>query len=298
MNKSVIIHKVSNGSGGIGDFVRASLSFYTFSKKNNIKYYIDFSGYKYLDKCFELKKIPENIFKMPSENIWLMNIVGNINNETLKKIITDQKVYYLISNAIGFENNDDIAKYIDKFFSKILKPSDEVQNYIKNTYEQLNITENNYVSFHTRCGDKIMCLNDNENLNKTHLLVNIDDENIYDKNIKFINDFVTKYNITCPIVIHSDSKIFKNKLKEKNNNLVIIDCKIRHNSENIGINTLQSNIETVGEFFIIAKSKCIISITYSGFIHMASLILKKKIYTSYAHHGYYKLINCQNIISI
>lgn len=298
MNKSIIIHQVCGGSGGLGDFIRAGLSFYSFSRKHELEYFIDLSGYKYLNLCFDLEIIPENIKKIPSEKIWLMNITGKIQNNTLQKIIDEPKVYYLISNAIGFEENSDVNTYIDDFFNIKLKPSARVLDYIENMYKHLGIIENKYVSFHTRCGDKIMCLNNDEQLNKTHILVNIDDVNIYDKYTKFINDFIAKYNVTYPIIIHSDSKIFKNKLRENNNNLMVIDNEIRHNSENIGIDTIESNVQSVGELYIIAKSFCIFSNTYSGFSHMASLIHKKRFYTSIAHHGYYNFLNCKNITSI
>jgi hypothetical protein len=297
--KSIIIHKVTNGSGGLGDFIRASLSFYTFCKKNNVKYYIDFSGFKFLSECFELRQITQNILNLPFENISFMNIIGEINSEKLNDIITKPKIYNLISNTIGFQKSEDINKYIDKFFDKILKPSNHVLNYINDIYNKLKIEENKYISLHVRCGDKIMCMNNNDNPKKTHMLIDINEEKIYDNYKKYINDFNKKYNkMNYPIILHSDSQIFKNKMKKNISELIIIDNEIRHNSENIGINTLESNIQTVAELYIIAKSHCIFTYTYSGFSHMASLIYKKNIYTNYSHHGYYTYINRENIFGL
>ena len=42
LNNSIIIHKHSLNCGGIGDFIIASLSLYSFCQRNNLEYYINF----------------------------------------------------------------------------------------------------------------------------------------------------------------------------------------------------------------------------------------------------------------
>lgn len=297
MNSSIIIHCVKNGTGGIGDFIRSSISFYVFSKKNNLKYYIDFSNYKYFNECFELEKIPE-INNYPFEELYIMNVVGKIEDKILNKLINKSKVYYIYTNSFGFIDNQEINNYIYDYFKIVLKPSKKVENYIEKIYNEFNLKENNYVSFHLRCGDKIMCMNNEENKNLTHVLFNIDNHDEINNLKKYIEIFMNKFNLDLPIIIHSDSQILKKKLKDINDKLIIINNQIRHNSVDIGINTEESNIQTVGEFYLIAKSYCILSKTYSGFSHYASLVYNKKLYTELSHHSYYKLLNRNNIYNV
>ncbi len=60
-NRYIVVHKHYYGGGGIGDFIRASLSFYSICKRNNFEYYIDFSVNKLLKKCFNYKKLQKEI---------------------------------------------------------------------------------------------------------------------------------------------------------------------------------------------------------------------------------------------
>lgn len=300
MKKSIVIHCVKNGSGGIGDFIRSSIYFYIFCKKNNIEYYIDFSNYKYFNECFELEKIPGNITENFSESIWFMNSIGKTNNEIFNTIIKQPKTYYLFSNSFNYVDNKENDHYITEYFNKVLRPSKKVNNYIDFIYNQFKLKKDNYVSFHLRCGDTVMCMNDNKNKNKdkNHILFDIhNEEEIYNLN-NYIEQFLTKHKINMPVIIHSDSQIIKQKLKNKNNNLIILENKIRHNSEDIGPDTDEANTQTVAEFYLIAKSYCILAKTYSGFSHYASFVYKKNIYTELFNHEYYKLFNRNNIYSI
>ena len=116
MNKTIIIHCHSLYCGGIGDFIRASLSFYSFCQRNNIEYYIDFKENPHLKQCFDINLIPDLINYFDSEEICLLNgyySYDNIKNE-LNKILNNPKVYYLKTNAIGFENLDEIRDLLDK----------------------------------------------------------------------------------------------------------------------------------------------------------------------------------------
>lgn len=296
MNKSIIIHKIQHGSGGIGDFIRSSLSLYSVCKRLDLQYYIDFENNPNYYECFIVQTLPK-INNKYTETIGLMNLEGHskIIHDAINKITHIPKIYYIITNALGFESNDNINNIIDDYFNHILKPSSKTVNYIQDVYNQYGINENNYISVHVRCGDAIMEKNYNANSNHhVHKLVEIDDNEFYINLDNIIKNFKKKYHIELPVIIHSDSIYFKNKLKSLNSLYIYLDVNIAHYSAQIGPNDEQSNIQTVSEFFIIANANSIIAPTYSGFSHIASIVNKKKYYCTF-WHGYYDLLHCNNI---
>jgi hypothetical protein len=127
-----------------------------------------------------------------------------------------------------------------------------------------------------------------------HKLINIDSQEYYSYLNKIIIDFKSKYDINLPVIIHSDSIHFKNRIKRLNESFLCLDVNITHYSTEIGPNDEVSNIQTVSEFFIIAYANCILTPTYSGFSHIASIVKKKKYYSTF-WIGYYDMLHCNNI---
>lgn len=297
MEKKIVIHKHFLGGGGIGDFIRASLSFYSICKKNCFEYYINFDENKILEKCFIYKEVPKIYLSNNYVKISLPQL-GEIMNEDvfITKINEhNEKIIYLYSNAIGIEKSENINLIINEYFSNILRPSEKVQNYINLCYSKLKISDNNYLSVHIRCGDKYIDP-DNNNYTSIDSRINMEDNDIYNKYNNSIQKFKNDYNIDIPIIIHSDSDLFKKNLLKINNEYKIIDIKVSHISEQIGLKDEDSFISTIAEFFILVNARIIFTpYTYSGFSHIASIIKKKKLYT-YLHHSYYHLLNSNNII--
>jgi hypothetical protein len=294
-NKTIIVHKHSIHCGGIGDFIRASLSFYSLCKRLNYIYYIDFNENPYLKECFIVQQIPQEINFLPNENLVILDGIYDLNKiqPYLCKMIIN-KVYYIKTNAIGFESNDNINIIKDEFFNKILKPSIKINMFIDNIYSKYNLKNNNYISVHIRCGDHNMQTNSNHNDNR----INLDNETIYTHYINIINKFHEKYGDNLPLIIHSDSIVFKNKLKELNTKYIFLDLDIKHIAENIGTNDEKSFVSTISEFYIISKAlKIFLPNIYSGFSHIASIIEGKELLTNY-DCCLFHMLNVNNIKNI
>jgi hypothetical protein len=263
----------------------------------NYDYYIDFEENQFMKECFDIPEIPSYINKISSENITLIRNIHGINTydsvkSILDKINDNPKVYNIKSNYIGFESNENINNIKTSFFNSIMKPSKKVINYINKIYLKNNITDNNYISVHIRCGDYNMETNVNSSDNR----VDLKNNNIYDNIHNIINNFKIINNINVPIIIHTDSVIFKNKMNEKYNEYKYLDIDIKHIAEDIGNNNEQSYISTISEFYIISQSSKILLLNnYSGFSHIASMINSKELHTN-VNSLYFDYLNCNNII--
>jgi hypothetical protein len=297
MNKSIIIHTHTYGSGGIGDFLRASLSLYSICHRYNLDYYINFNENEKLKQCFDIKEIP-----LIDNNIEYISLIASTSTENnfkpyINKFISEPKIYNIKCNLIGIESTENINKIREYYFTNILKPTQKVIDYINQIYEKYNITNNNYISVHIRCGDRTIDINNTNN--STDYRIDITNINIIKEYKEIINKFSLQYNINnLPIIIHSDCKYFKDELKKLENNFIYLDVDIKHIAENIGINTIDGYISTIAEFYIISKAnKIFIPFVYSGFSHLASIINNKQLFMINSSE-YYDLLHCNNIIKL
>ena len=155
MEKSIVIHQSKYGHGGLGDFIRAGLTLYSFCKRENISYYIDFSENPKLSKCFHSLDIPNQIKSLPSENIELMGGISYKNQviDKLNKILYFPKVYYVNANIIGYEDTENISNIRKEFFDIILNPKQIIKDNLNKIYQELNLSPYSYISYHIRCGD-------------------------------------------------------------------------------------------------------------------------------------------------
>jgi hypothetical protein len=272
------IHKENNG-GGIADLLKGLFTLYNECKKRNIKYYLDLSQNKKLQKCFDLPKIPEYYKDFECETFNLLDQIYDY--EKYKELIlsktTEPKIYYIITNCCGFGNKKEYINNINEI-NNIIKPSYEINRKINFLYNQYQLEENKYISIHFRTGDHHM-FNQFHNQSDQSILdnrININND-IYKKIIDKIDYMNKEYNLyNLPLIIHSDSNILKNKLKKLNNNLILLDIDIQHVSSNIGNNNENSFISTISEFFILSKaSKIFMMEVYSGFSHLSSTIGNK-----------------------
>lgn len=301
VNRYIVVHRHFYGGGGIGDFIRAAMSFYSICKRNNFEYYIDFDINPNLKKCFNFRELPEEIKNLNLNTNTITFFQGQIifEEKSFTEIVLNNPnvINILHSNAIGIESKENIYNIREDFINNILKPNNEVNNYINNTFQKYNISENNYISVHARCGDKHIKKN-NSNYVTDHEWININDDEIYRKFSNSIEKFKSDNNLNLPVIIHSDSNIFKENLKKINPEYLTIDIDVTHISEPLGPQNIESYIATIGEFFIISRANIIYSpYTYSGYAHLASILGTKKIY-SHRNHYYYDLLNFDNIIYI
>lgn len=114
-----------------------------------------------------------------------------------------------------------------------------------------------YSSIHVRLGDKfletdkqyVLCKNDNRGYNEAKL-----------------DTYIA--NTSGNIILFADNKEFKLRMKNKHNNITILNSNIGHTS--LTNTTRQQIIDTITEFSIITKSSAIAVNTESGFSMAAS----------------------------
>jgi len=264
MSSSIIIYPIYL-AGGIGDILRAALSFYVFAKRHNIPFYFDFSAIPGLRNCFEYPKFDYNSNYNPIVHIEFVGGFATRDNQVIQqiydRILNEPANYRITSNIFGFESWQDISASLSTF---PLKPSKQVEERIQEI-----INEKNYISVHIRCGDVYM-----SNKSAQYCLT---DRRI-SLNLAFIDDFLEKVmplveNSNKTVIVHCDNDIFKDLLRKKTSFFTILNLKIQHSAlrpETSGDNT--GYIDTIAEFYILTRASTIIQYNYSGFSHWASVL--------------------------
>ncbi len=273
-----IIHKHKYQMGGLGDFIRASLSLYALCQKFGIEYFIDFDENPYLKDCFEYKNI--ELSEETKKNIISFYRISSIVSEHefckfLYPISQQHKIIYLYCNEVGFVKLPIIQKYLDSYQRNILKPSLLLQENIESLMKNYELNENDYISFQIRCGDYSM-----DKKETTDRRVEINNMENYYQLHKKIEDKI-KLNPLLKdkkIVIHSDSNYFKEKMKELYPGYLYPKIIIKHVAEEAGVNTLEGYLSTLSEFYLISKAyQVFIPFSYSGFSHWAAILGKKEL---------------------
>jgi hypothetical protein len=286
---SIIVHNQSYFCGGLGDMFRGIITIFTCAKKYNVDYYVSFEGNLELNECFNVKPIPDRAVYLQSMNRLLKPEHNHILSTMFNIIdLNPPALYNIISNACNVLSKEDFLSSVNFITTHVIKPSSIVESYIQTTLSTNKLIENNYVSFHFRCGDLYIAKENNAETNKhrdTRFLINEDSYSKYEYAVK---SFILKYNINTlkiPIVIHSDCLEFKNTLiarliQSHVANVISLDLDIQHTANKIGINFSSSYIETVAEFYVMSRAKSIVMYdVYSGFSHLASIIGDKPLYT-------------------
>ena len=132
------------------------------------------------------------------------------------------------------------------------------------------------------------------NLQCCDFRIDIDNNNSYEHFNNIINNFKNNYDIKIPIIIHSDSVLFKQKFIDFQN----LDIEIQHlNGFSVGSNNNDSAyISTTAEFYFIANAeKIIMPDVYTGFSHSASLVNATKLYVNF-DSIYFNFYNANNIV--
>jgi len=245
--KKTIIYNFNLGNGGIGDLIK----FFIALLKICIYYDIQL---KYM-----INNIPiEKFITLKHKKMYFDN--KNIKYE--KKYLSDIKDMkdgdvYIISPGIFYNNANNSIFYnnINIKGEEVFEFSDEI---ILNSNILFPNNIDDYISIHLRLGDKFLetdmnyveCKNDVRIYDETKLF-NYIENNSNDKNILFF----------C------DNNKYKRKIKDKYDNIIIINSDIGHTSFN---NTSEKQVlDTVTEFYILSNSKEIIQASWSGFSYMA-----------------------------
>jgi hypothetical protein len=266
-NKKYCIHKylteckTNPQPPGFGDFLRGTIALYNYSKKYNFELLIDNSHplFKYLNKNKHI--VSNNTYET-------IEILSPILYEEifckLNDIFIKNQSFSIMTNSFYTKNDEGkllnygkITEDCKKFLKETLSPSIEIENKIKNIFNNVykfNI-EDGFKAIHLRIGD-IFINNNDYDINEY--------EYWYSKILNLINNSNDNY------ILISNSYIIASKLKSNIEKLNYWENTKIHLG-NLKNNINNSIFDTLVDFFILSKSKEIIS-TDSGFSRVVSEI--------------------------
>lgn len=237
----IIVYDFKQGDGGIGDCIKFFMHTLNLCMKYNIKLYYLINN-NLLEKYLKLKH--DKMYINES------NIVGacNLREHDVEHI--KDGVYNIVKPCIFYNIYKDAA--ITMSCQEVFTFSEEV----KLNGCRLNVS--NYISIHLRLGDKY--------LETDHSFVVVkNDTRMYneEKLFNFIND-----NCNKNIIFFCDNQTYKLKIKNKFNNVIILNYDIGHTS--LSNTTDAQTLDAITEFYLMTNSEQICSASNSGFSTMAS----------------------------
>lgn len=224
-----IVYNFEIEFGGIGDCIRYFMYILECCMKNNQRLY-------YKKNNIEI----ENYLKLIYDFMYIDEISSRNYN------IVGPQDYYKYAHLL-----DSNIKISDVFYfsneiienSKIIFPPD--------------IT--NYISIHLRLGDKFLEIPQN------YIIVKDDERQFNEENInKKIEEYKNETIFFC-----CDNNSFRNKIKERYNNIIITTGEIGHTS--FSITSKKQVLDTITELYLLANSQKICAASHSGFSIIASL---------------------------
>jgi hypothetical protein len=247
----VFTHKVcnlttdkNNNFWGIGDMIRGLICVYQLSKKHNFNLIVDYQLHsigellnpiKHKYKDYILRNKDSIVFVQDAEK-YILN-----NNDNLMYFFTND--YY----------NEGITDECQTFIKNILMPNKKFKEYINDTIKIYKVPSE-YNILHFRLGDDLLVRNKQNNFTQ-------------------LKELIRKVNGKNDILI-SDSKDFKNYIKNTYPNIFQFDLEITHTGLNSNTNSIR---DTLFEFFIATTSQNIKS--YSVYNHTSGFVkIAKEIY--------------------
>jgi hypothetical protein len=259
-------------AGGIGDVLRGAIVFYIWCKKNSIPFYFDFSAIPGLKECFEYPEATKASYQRLEVAHGLVTPDNQSITQLFEKIRSCGLDIRITANVVGYYTIDEVRNYIP-FFNQILKPSDQVERRIRQVYDAYDLQPRDYFSVHVRCGDKYLLNNYKYCPNDKRIEL---DKKFIDYVVDTISQIYTREKLSCPIVFHTDSAYLRDMLKYK---YITMPFYIQHTAVRPDIiDDNQGYIDTIAEFYIMARSCGILQFIYSGFSHWASIIGNTKLF--------------------
>lgn len=234
-----------NNFWGLGDIIRGAISMFQLSKKYDFQLIIDFQHHS-LSRF--LKSEPYEYTNLILENKDNIPFIEDNEIETYLQNNSNE-VSYLFTNC---HLRGEITEECKEFIKNILTPNEEFQKYIDESFLYYHIPENYHI-LHFRLGDSFLIRNQEH-----------DFSNAIDKFYQWREN---------DDVLISDSLIFKEKIKENDNNIILLNTEPVH----LGYGNHSNNIkDTLLEFFVITKSKKIKTFSIydwiSGFVNVVHQI--------------------------
>ena len=242
--KKIIVYDFKQGDGGIGDCIKFFMYTLNLCMKYNIKLYYLINN-NLLETYLQLKY--DKMYIKES------NIVEALICNTHDVVNIPDGVYNIVKPCIFYNVYKD---------ETLIMPCQEVfifSEEVKINGCRLNVNNvTNYISIHLRLGDKYL------ETDHSFVLVKHDERIYNEENIfNFIND-----NCNKNIIFFCDNQKYKLHIKNKFNNVIILNCDIGHTS--LSNATVNQTLDAVTEFYLMTNSEQICSASHSGFSIMAS----------------------------
>ena len=248
----MIVYDFNHACGGIGDCIKFFIYALNLCMQHNIKLY-------YLVNNTMLEKY----LKLKYDKMYITQTnIEDARDVTINDIPNLNVGVYNIVNPGTFYNSYHDAQIIMPINEVFIFSDDVKINGIKLNVDNIS----NYISIHLRLGDKyletdnsfIYCKNDVREYDEERLFHFI--ENNCDKNIIFF----------C------DNHAYKLNIKNKYNNISILNCNIGHTC--LSNTTDAQTLDAITEFYLMTKSEKIFSASTSGFSIIASKFSNIPIY--------------------
>lgn len=228
----IIVYNFNICDGGIGDCIKFFMYILNHCIINNKRLY-------YKKNNIEL----ENHIKLIYDKMY---ITDDLLQELGNCAIVTPQMFYESPNIYEYNINTNNVFYF----------SNEV---ISNSRVIFPANINNYISIHLRLGDKFLEIPEEYIYCKEDTRI-FSEEQIY----KTIEE-----NMNEPIFFCCDNNSFRQKIKEKYNNINITTGKIGHTS--FITTSTKEILDTITEFYLLTNSKKIFAASISGFSMVASL---------------------------
>jgi len=252
-------YKDGNNSPGFGDYLKSCFFLLQLCKMLELDFDMNFKNHpisKYLITEYqettdigdysniEYPRWAEHIY---IENNGLNSFINNLNNVQTQNC-------YLLTN--GWPIVKIKQRGINIIRSKLI-PNDVLNTNVNRFMQNLNLQPKNFTTIHIRCDDKIFNSNDNKVILE-----------VFNKIKSIIIPFIVTNNTRCLIL--SNSNKLKNCIKTLNfNNICFKNSNIVHlggdnDAYKTNINDDDALLDTLKDFFVMAKSKNILSLSTYG----------------------------------
>lgn len=270
LEKPVILHTYKYGFGGIGDLFRSLISFHAVCAQRGLAFHITLEETPDFQQCFNLLPVPD-FGAIPSE--YRQCIADHRGNSFIAQVVEfaeQKRAIQRVASNISFLHNPGLITPSIPAFRTLIQPSALVRAKMEEVYTRYGLTPGSYASFHVRCGDVYMCKESGKGTSPDIRII------LSPATIERYADYLRKFSehVDLPILIHSDSNIFKKELQKciSGSKFIFLDMPIQHVANRLGDNTVDSYVSTVGEFYLLVHSAAVCMPNYSGFSHIASVL--------------------------
>ena len=257
-NKNVI-YDFNVNDGGVADYIKYFMYLLQHCMNKNFRLHYKKNGLP-LESYIPIQLSELYISQDKINNFKNLDSLRSL--DTFENINND--IYYICKPNCMYKNFD--FDFINLKFSDVFYFSDEVILNKKNIYSDNSL---NYISIHLRLGDKHLELDKKD---KKFVYTKWDEREF---NSDKLSDLIEKNN-KKKILFFCDNNSFKQKLKKKYPFISISSAKVGHTG--LSISSKREVLDAASELALLAGSKEIYSVSYSGFPLVAGKLGEVKVH--------------------